>query len=128
MSRNTDTAQAFIDTFNGRDLDAFVATLHPEVEIFSNRGVRRGIEEARAWATRVRQGVQQRVIVEGMRESGNQVLAMILREWWWEHSEEEHEFAHRDEMALVFRFEDGLIREWRSFEDRAEAERGFGSG
>jgi limonene-1,2-epoxide hydrolase len=125
MSEMTKTAQAFIDTFNGRDLDAFVATLHPEVEIFGNRGVRRGIEEARAWATRVREGVQQRVIVEAMRESGESVLATVVREWWWEHSDEEHEFAHRDEMAWLFRFEGGLIREWRPFEDRAEAERRF---
>jgi len=126
MSEMTKTAQAFIDTFNGRDLDAFVATLHPEVEIFGNRGVRRGTEEARAWATRVREGVQQRVIVEAMRESGDSVLATVVREWWWEHSDEEHEFAHRDEMAWLFRFSDGLIREWRPFEDRAEAERVFG--
>jgi ketosteroid isomerase-like protein len=128
MAQHADTARAFIDTFNGRDMAAFGATLHPDVEIHSNRGTRRGIEEARAWATRVREGVQQRIIVESISERADLVLATIVREWWWEHSEEEHEFAHRDEMAWLFHFEDGLIREWRPFEDRAEAEANFASG
>ena len=62
-----------------------------------------------------------------MRESGESVLAMVVREWWWEHSDEEHEFAHRDEMAWLFRFQDGLIREWRPFEDREQAVRLLGA-
>ena len=47
-----ETARAFIDAFNGGDLDAFAATLHPEVEIHAGRGLRRGIPAAREWATR----------------------------------------------------------------------------
>jgi ketosteroid isomerase-like protein len=116
-------ARKFIDAFNGRDLDAFVETLHPDVEIHGMRGTRRGREEAREWATRPRGGVQQRIVVEEMREEGERVCALIVREWWWDEEEEVDADgpAASDEMAWLFSFEDGLIREWRPFEDRGEA-------
>ena len=116
-------ARKFIDAFNGRDLDAFVETLHPDVEIHGMRGTRRGREEAREWATRPRGGVQQRIVVEEMREEGERVCALIVREWWWDEEEEVDADgpAASDEMAWLFSFEDGLIREWRHFEDRGEA-------
>lgn len=118
MSRS-DVARAFIAAFNERNLDAFVATLHPGVEIHGMRGLRRGRAEAREWATRPPGGVQQRILVEDMREAGDFVVALIVREWWWAEGEEREGLAGRDEMAWLFRFEDGLVREWRPFDDRA---------
>ena len=120
---SADTAHAFIDAFNGRDLDAFVATLHPEVEIHASRGLRKGIEAAREWGTRAPGGVQQRILVEDVHEAGDRVLALIVREWWWEEDEEESgaEPAGADLMAWLFEFRDGLISSWRAFDDRSVA-------
>ena len=138
-------AEEFTRAFNEHDLDAFVATLHPEVAINAMRGLRMGIEEARKWATRAPGGVQQRIKVEEMREAGDRVVALITREWWWDEpahagSDPEpaggtgaarnqgsdptvaaSEMAGADEMAWAFELRDGLIASWRSFEDRAEA-------
>ena len=116
-----ETARAFIDAFNGRDLDAFIATLHPEVEIHASRGLRKGPAEAREWATRAPGGIQQQILVEELREAGDRVLALIVREWWWdEGGESEGEPAGADEMAWLFDLRDGLISSWRSFDDRDE--------
>jgi len=116
------TARAFIDAFNGHDLDALVATLHPEVEIHAGRGLRRGIEAAREWATRAPGGVQQQILVEDVRGSDDRVLALIVREWWWAEGEEARaEPAHADPMAWLFGFRDGLISSWRAFDDRYAA-------
>ena len=115
-----DLARRFIETFNDRDLDGFVRTLHPEVEIHGNRGLRRGIEEARAWGTRPPGGVQQRIVVEEVRERDDRVLALIIREWWWEDSDDA-DMAGEDVMAWLFGLRDGLIRSWRPFDDRDEA-------
>ena len=123
VSHNADTARAFIDAFNGRDLDAFVATLHPEVEIHAHRGLRKGIEAAREWGTRAPGGVQQRILVEDVQERGERVLALIVREWWWAEDEEESgaEPVRAEVMAWLFEFRDGLISSWRPFDDRPVA-------
>lgn len=123
MIARADTVRAFIDAFNGRDLDALVATLHPEVEIHAGRGLRKGIEAAREWGTRAPGGVQQRILVEEVQERGDRVLALIVREWWWEEDEEESgaEPAGSDVMAWLFEFRDGLISSWSAFDDRAVA-------
>lgn len=127
MSESTDSqsaeaglARRFISAFNDRDLDEFVATLHPAIEIHAGRGLRTGREQAREWATRSREGVQQRIVVERILSDRDLAVALIHREWWWE-DDTEHEFAHSDEMAWLFRFEDGLIREWCPYDERSGA-------
>lgn len=122
----SETARRFIDAFNERDLDGFVATLHPEVEIHGNRGLRRGIAEAREWATRAPGGVQQRIQLDELREAGDLVLALIVREWWWE-DVEDADMAGEDVMAWLFELRDGLIVSWRPFDDRDAARRAFES-
>ena len=47
-----ETVREFVRAFNERDLDAFEATLDPEVQLHSMKGIREGIPAARAWATR----------------------------------------------------------------------------
>ena len=126
MTRQVETARTFIDSFNGRDLDRFVDTLHPEVEIHGSRGLRRGIAEAREWATRAPGGVQQRILLEELREAGDRVLALIVREWWWEDAEDA-EMAGADVMAWLFELREGLIASWRPFDQRDQAQRTFDS-
>lgn len=123
-----ETVNSFIEAFNRRDLDVFIATLHPEVRLHAGRGLRSGREQAREWATRSSEGVQQRIVLEEMVEKGEKVLALIVREWWWEHNDDDHEFAHRDEMAWLFGFEEGLISEWQPFDDRAAAKQALAAG
>jgi SnoaL-like domain len=120
-----ETARAFIDAFNTRDIDAFAATLHPEVELHTGRGLRIGIEAARDWATRGQGGVQQEILVEEVREEGNRVLVLIVREWRWEEEETGAEPAHADEMAWLFELRDRLIASWRPFDEREDAFRAF---
>ena len=119
-----DLARRFIEAFNDRDLDGFAETLHREVEIHGNRGLRKGIAEAREWATRAPGGVQQRIVLEELRERDQLVLALIVREWWWEDSEDA-DMAGEDVMAWLFELRDGLISSWRPFDDRDAALRAF---
>jgi limonene-1,2-epoxide hydrolase len=121
MSAGAELATRFIDAFNDRDPDAFVATLDPDVEIHASRGLRRGIDEARAWATRAPGGVQQAIEVEDLREGDDCVVALIVRRWHWDDPEHAGVEAGADEMAWLFELRDGRIRSWRPFDDRAVA-------
>jgi ketosteroid isomerase-like protein len=118
-----DPVREFIRAFNERDLDAFVSVLHPEVELHSMRGVRRGVEAARLWATRPPGGVQQTIVLEELHEGGagqdgGRAVALIRRVWHWD---EDGSPAGEDEMAWLFALQAGKIRSWRPIEDRVAA-------
>ena len=119
----TDPVREFIRAFNQRDLDAFVAVLAPEVELHASRGLRKGPDAARVWATRAPGGVQQTIELEQLYEDGTEggggrAVALIKRHWHWE---EDGRVAGVDEMAWHFELHDHKISSWRPFEDREEA-------
>jgi ketosteroid isomerase-like protein len=123
-----DPVRRFIAAFNEGELDDFVAALDPEVELHSGRGLRKGVEAARLWATRAPGGVQQTIELddlyeEGMEGGGGSAVALITRRWRWA---EDGLPAGEDEMAWLFELRDAKVRSWRPFEDRAEALRAGG--
>jgi limonene-1,2-epoxide hydrolase len=125
-----DPVREFIRAFNERDLNAFVSTLDPEVELHSMKGMRKGREAARVWATRAPGGVQQTIEVEELFEDetesgGGRALALIKRVWCWE---EDGSHASTDEMAWLFELREQQIRSWRPFEDREAAWRAYHGG
>jgi ketosteroid isomerase-like protein len=118
-----DPVREFIRAFNERDLDALVEVLDPEVELHSMKGLRKGVEAARLWATRPPGGVQQTIELEALYEDGTEggggsAVAIVCRRWHWE---EDGSPAGADEMAWLFELRDRRILSWRPFEDRAEA-------
>ena len=111
----------FYATFNAQRIDDFVATLHPEVELQTRRGLREGREEAGRWATKdPRGGLEQQVVLEDVRSAGDgaHAVALIRKQWWWRGTDE---VAHDEPEAALFTFRDGLIARWQPFEDRSEA-------
>jgi hypothetical protein len=117
-SDNQAVVRRFIEAFNERDLDGFVATLDPHIEIQSRRGLMEGIEEARAWATRAPGGVQQTVVVDELRQRGDQVVALVRRQWHWDGT---GELATEDVMAMLFTLRDTLVVRWQPFARRPDA-------
>ncbi len=117
-----DPVREFVRSFNERDLDSFVAVLDPEVELHSMKGLRKGRDAARMWATRPPGGVQQTIEVEELYEDGERALALIRRLWHWH---EDGSAAGEDEMAWLFELHGQRIRSWRPFEDREGAWRAY---
>ena len=119
LSAAEDLVRRFYDAFAAEDLEAMVATLHPEVELVTARGPRYGHEGARVWATRVPGGdLEQRVVLDGVREHGDRAVALIRRQWWWR---EQDKLAEEEELAALFELRDGLIGRVVTAEDRASA-------
>ena len=99
-----DPVREFIRAFNERDLDAFVAVLDPEVELHSMKGLRKGRDAARLWATREPGGVQQTIELDELFEDGTEsgggaALALIRRVWHWDEDGVAREHR-RDGLAL----------------------------
>jgi limonene-1,2-epoxide hydrolase len=123
-----DPVREFIRAFNERDLDGFVAVLHPKVELHSSRGLRKGPEAARVWATREPGGVQQTIELEQLYEDGTEggggrAVALIRRVWRWS---EDDSPARVDEMAWAFELREHRILSWRPYERRQAALREWG--
>lgn len=122
-----DPVREFIRSFNERDLDAFVTVLDSEIELHSMKGLRKGRDAARLWATREPGGVQQTIELDelfedGTESGGGSALALVKRVWHWD---EDGSHASTDEMAWLFELHDHLIRSWRPFEDREVAWRAY---
>jgi limonene-1,2-epoxide hydrolase len=118
-----DPVREFIRSFNERDLDGFVEVLDPGVELHSMKGLRKGREAARLWATRAPGGVQQTIELEelyedGIESGGGSAVALIRRVWHWD---EDGSAAGADEMAWLFELHDHRVRSWRPFDDRSAA-------
>jgi limonene-1,2-epoxide hydrolase len=118
-----DPVREFIRAFNERDLEGFAAVLDPDVELHSGRGLRKGREAARQWATREPGGAQQTIELEelyeeGLEGGGGRAVALIKRHWHWE---EDNSAAGVDVMAWVFELRQRRVLSWRPYEDRAEA-------
>lgn len=125
-----DPVREFIRGFNERDLDAFVSSLDSEVELHSGRGLRKGREAARVWATRAPGGVQQTIFLEELFEDdtesgGGRALALIRRKWRWD---EDGSAAGEDVMAWLFELHNHKVRSWRPFDDREMAWRAYHGG
>jgi ketosteroid isomerase-like protein len=120
----TDLVRRFYEAFMAQDLDAFVEVLHSHVELQTARGLRIGLQEARAWAIRnPTGGLEQRFVVEDLQEQGNHVVALVRQQWWWA---DHDDLAEDNEAAALFTFEDGLIARWQPFADRVDALRAAG--
>ncbi|MGH2953063.1 MAG: nuclear transport factor 2 family protein [Solirubrobacterales bacterium] len=118
-SAQAEVVRRFYGAFNDQDLDGFVATLHPDAELQTARGLRSGRIEAREWATKTPVGsLDQRLVLEQVRERGNHAVALYRKQWWWRETDR---LAREDEMAAMFTFEDGLISRWQPYEDRSAA-------
>jgi hypothetical protein len=109
----------FYEAFNSEDLDGFVDTLHPHVELQTARGLRIGLAEARSWATRNPAGdLRQRYVVEELLEHANHVVALVRKQWCWKETDD---VAEEEETAALFTFDGRLISRWQPFTDRGEA-------
>ena len=87
------------------------------------KGLRKGHDAARLWATRPPGGVQQTIEIEEIYEDDTEggagrALTLIRRVWRWE---EDGSHASTDEMAWLFDLHEHRVRGWRPFEDREDA-------
>jgi limonene-1,2-epoxide hydrolase len=111
-------AREFIEALNAGDLDGFLATLDPEVELHTNRGLETGLDGARRWALKRFDHLVRHLDVEELIEVGGRVVALLRAELYWR---EDGELAETSEPGWLFEVRAGKVARWWPYEDRQQA-------
>jgi ketosteroid isomerase-like protein len=111
-------ARRVLDALSRGDSAAFAALVHPDVEIHTARGVRRGRQEATEWAKQKYEHLWRFYRVDELHLAGGHVLVLGRVEYAWK---EGREVADSTPIAIAMDFEHGLLRQWRFHDDPAEA-------
>jgi len=100
------------------DTEAFAELVHPEIEIVTERGVRRGAEGAIRWAGRRYEHLERRFVIDELREQGDTVVALARIQYVWRETK-----LLGDELlhAIAIGFRDGKLVRWRVYDDPIEA-------
>jgi ketosteroid isomerase-like protein len=109
-------ARCVLDALSRGDLMAFSALLHPEIEIFTVRGVRRGVDEAEDWAQKRYEHLERHYAIDELCESGDVVLAVVRTQYVWSDS---GLVGDESPAVIELEFDDGKLRRWRFREDLA---------
>jgi ketosteroid isomerase-like protein len=111
-------AKRILDTISEGDVDAFVELLDPEVEIHTQRGVRRGREEVARWARTRFEHLERRYEVDEVHTRGGRVvvLARVLYVW-----RESRKVGDESLVGIVLDLRDGKLLRWRLYDDPMEA-------
>ena len=111
-------AKRILDAISEGDVDAFVELLDPEVEIHTQRGVRRGREEVARWARTKFEHLERRYEVDEVHTADNRVavLARVLYVW-----RESRKVGDESLVGIVLDLRDGKLLRWRLYDDPMEA-------
>jgi hypothetical protein len=100
------------------DVEAFSALLDPEVEIHTQRGVRRGHEEAARWARHRFEHLERRYAIDEFQEAGDVVVALARVQYVWR---EDDKVGDEWLLGIVLNLRDGRLLRWRLFDDPIDA-------
>jgi hypothetical protein len=107
-------AREVLGALSSGDVTLFAALVHPEIEVHTARGVRRGAEAAEEWAQKGYEHLERRYAIDELRVDGDRVLALVRTQYVWRDSglvgDEEP-----TEIELAFR--DGKLIRWKFRED-----------
>jgi ketosteroid isomerase-like protein len=115
---STAVARQVLEALSGGDSETFARLVHPDVEIHTARGVRRGAEDARAWASTTYKHLDRRYVIDEMHVAGEMVLVLAHVQYLWRES---GEIGDSKPIAVDLRFDGGRLRRWEVHDDPGEA-------
>ena len=113
---SVELARRVLEALSRGDVAAFAALVHPEIEIRTGRGVRRGRDEAEEWALKRYEHLERRYAIEELRDRGDEVLALVRTQYVWR---EGGLVGDEEQTAIELAFRDGKLVRWVIPEDLA---------
>jgi ketosteroid isomerase-like protein len=115
---NAEVARWILEAISEGDVDAFVALLDPDVEIQTQRGVRRGRDEVARWARSKFEHLERRYEVDEVHTAGTRVVVLARVQYVWR---ETRKVGDESLVGIVLDLRDGKLLRWRVYDDPMEA-------
>jgi ketosteroid isomerase-like protein len=115
---NAAIARRILEAVGEGDIDSFVRLLDPEVEIHTQRGVRRGRDEVARWAQVKFEHLERRYEVDEVHTTGNRVAVLARVVYVWRES---RKVGDESLVGIVLDLRDGKLLRWRLYDDPMEA-------
>jgi ketosteroid isomerase-like protein len=115
---NAEVARRILEAISEGDVDAFVALLDPDVEIQTQRGVRRGRDEVARWARSKFEHLERRYEVDEVHTAGTRVVVLARVQYVWR---ETRKVGDESLVGIVLDLRDGRLLRWRLYDDPMEA-------
>ncbi|HMC07222.1 MAG TPA: nuclear transport factor 2 family protein [Solirubrobacterales bacterium] len=109
-------AREVLEALSRGDVERFAALLHPQIEIRTARGVRRGLDDAEEWALKRYEHLERRYAIDELRVRGDAVLALVRTQYVWRES---GLVGNEEPTAIELEFSDGKLIRWIFREDLA---------
>jgi ketosteroid isomerase-like protein len=106
---SAELARRVLGALSRGDVQAFAALLHPEIEIRTARGVRRGREEAEEWAQKRYEHLERHYSIDELQVSGEEVLALVRTQYVWRDT---GLVGDEEPTAIELAFRDGQLVRW----------------
>jgi ketosteroid isomerase-like protein len=115
---NAEVARRILEAISVGDVDAFVALLDPDVEIQTQRGVRRGRDEVARWARSKFEHLERRYEVDEVHTAGTRVVVLARVQYVWR---ETRKVGDESLVGIMLDLRDGKLLRWRVYDDPMEA-------
>jgi ketosteroid isomerase-like protein len=115
---NAEVARRILEAISEGDVDAFVALLDPDVEIQTQRGVRRGRDEVARWARSKFEHLERRYEVDEVHTLGTRVVVLARVQYVWR---ETRKVGDESLVGIMLDLRDGKLLRWRVYDDPMEA-------
>ena len=102
-------ARELLDALSRGDVQAFTDLVHPDIEIRTARGVRRGAAEAEDWARKRYEHLERHYAIDRLDVAGDEVLASVRTQYVWRES---GLVGDEEPTVIELAFRDGKLIRW----------------
>ena len=113
---SAELARQVLGALSNGDVQGFAALVHPDLEIRTARGVRRGKDDAEEWAQKRYEHLERRYAIDELRVDGDDVLALVRTQYVWRES---GLVGDEEPTVIELEFKDGKLIRWAFREDLA---------
>ncbi len=106
---NAELARQVLAALSQGDVPGFAALVHPDVEIHTARGVRRGSAQAVEWARKKYEHLERHFAVDSVAARGDEAVARVRTQYVWRES---GLVGDEEPVTIRLRFAGGRLVRW----------------